>query len=277
MISDIHLESYVFLSDNLETLRPAFEDIYERIFTPADAVCIAGDIAEYEMLQVNFLKFIAGKYSRVYYVFGNHELAVKRSFPPERFKTSEQRMHFVKDAIKDCKNIHILDGTVSPDGLVGGTMGMADLRYRVPNPDRTKKPFNPVHFWRDAWYDGRHWNYCSQHLDRIFDREMEKLSRVCERKPRIVMTHFCPDQVGVALEYVDDPATAMFYFNAGKYLDMLDDGAMWLCGHTHSQKDVTWTGEGGKQVRLMCNPVGRPEERNGFAICRKEGVYLIEV
>ena len=278
MISDLHLEGYTVLSDNPKTLRGEFEQIYERMFTPADAVCIAGDIAEYEMLQVNFLKFISEKYSQVYYVFGNHELVVKRIFPPERFKTSEQRIHFVKNAISKCPNIHILDGTVSPDGLVGGTMGMTDLRYKVPNPVKGKKPFNPASYWKNGWHDGRHWNYCSQNIATIFDHEMEKLAAVCEKRPRIVMTHFCPDQIGVAEQYVNDPVSAMFYFNAAKYLEMLDNGTIWLCGHTHSQRDTTWSSpDQSKKVRLLCNPVGHPEERNLFAICRKECVYLLDV
>jgi hypothetical protein len=70
----------------------------------------------------------------------------------------------------------------------------------------------------------------------------------------------------------------MFYFNAAKYLEMLDNGTIWLCGHTHSQRDTTWSSpDQSKKVRLLCNPVGHPEERNLFAICRKESVYLLDV
>jgi hypothetical protein len=47
-----------------------FEDFFERNFLPADACCIAGDIANDYFNYVEFLKFIAEKYKAVYVCLG---------------------------------------------------------------------------------------------------------------------------------------------------------------------------------------------------------------
>lgn len=275
LVSDLHVDCYSVYSDRADTLNADFQDIYDRFLSPADAICIAGDIADYEIIQCHFLRFLAEKYREVYFVFGNHDAVVKRSFPPQRFNTTEERFIFVRESLADLSNVHILDGEVSPDGLVGGTMGMCDLGYRIPDADKATA-FDPVEFWQSKWYDGRHWNYCGQDLNRIMHIEMKKLESVCAAAPRIVVTHFCPLQMGVSAEYADSPATSMFYFDAARFLDMLPDGTVWHCGHTHNQFDTVWKHDE-KAIRIVCNPLGLPEERNAFCMCRKSGVFIIDL
>lgn len=274
LISDIHVDFYSALSDSDAVLHPMFEDMYGNYFTPADAVCIAGDVANYEGVQLSFLRFISRKYREVYVVFGNHDLVVKRDFPGRLFDTSEERMEYVRESISEsCPNVHILDGQVDESGLFGGTMGVCDLGYRVENGE----PFNALDFWSNRWFDGRLWNYRNQVFPDILARELENLEAVCKAKPRIVMTHYCPLQMGVAEVYRDDPVTAMFYFDAQRFLDMLDDGTVWQCGHTHNQFDTVYTAPSGNRVRIVCNPLGYPEERNAFMLNREAGTYLVEV
>jgi UDP-2,3-diacylglucosamine pyrophosphatase LpxH len=272
-ISDLHLDSYTCLTDNESILQASYSAFVDRFLTPADAICIAGDLANYEGLEVSFLKFIAPLYKKVYFVHGNHDLVVKREYPGRRFDTSEERKAYVQEKLSGLKNVFILDGTVSSDGIVGGTMGMCDLSYRPPEDES----FDAYDFWCKRWFDGRTWNYCNQVLPDIMRREFGNLERVCMAKPKIVMTHFCPMQMGVAEEYKADPKTSVFYFEAAKYLDMLDDGTIWVCGHTHGQHDVKCVNSRGNRIRIICNPLGMPEEKNAFALCRDAGLYLVDV
>ena len=215
-VSDLHLDAYTCLTDNEWILQGAFTEFADRYLTPAGRLCISGDLANYEGLEVAFLRFVSARYGQVYFVHGNHDLVVKREYPGRRFATSEERMDYVREQVAGCGNVHVLDGTVSDDGLVGGTMGMCDLSYRPED----QMEFDACGFWASTWFDGRTWNYCNQVLPDIMRREFGNLERICMAKPKIVMTHFCPMQMGVADEYNSDPKTAMFYFEAEKYLDM---------------------------------------------------------
>lgn len=272
-ISDLHLDLYSCLTDNESLLRESYGTFADRYLTPADAVCIAGDLADYEGLEVAFLKYVAGLYGKVYFVHGNHDLVVKRIYPGRRFVTSEERKDYVRKMLSGFDNVYILDGHVSDDGMVGGAMGMCDLSYRPPD----QESFDAYGFWAKTWFDGRNWNYCGQVLPDIMRREFEKLELVCRARPRIVMTHFCPLQMGIGEEYRSDPKTAMFYFDAARYMDMLDDGTIWACGHTHGQHDTVYTNSAGNRIRIVCNPLGGPDERNAFALCRDAGTYLADV
>ena len=269
LISDLHVDFYCPHSANYDTVVPYFEDFYTRYMTPADAVCVAGDVANDSGMQVHFLRFLSTKYGKVYYVFGNHDIIVKGgTFIPSPFTSSEKRISFVKEQMAGLDNLFVLDGDVSPDGLVGGTMGMCDMGFRATGWE----DFDLRKFWRDRWFDGRHWNYRGQSIDDILAYEMEKLSRVCEKRPAVVMTHFCPLQMGVAREYEGDPVTAVFYFDAEKYFKMLPPGTIWQCGHTHNQFDTEWNG-----VKIKCNPLGYPEEENNFGMSKAAGIYVVEI
>ena len=272
-ISDLHLDSYACLTDNEEILQTAYALFVYRYLSSADVLCIAGDLADYESLEVAFLKFVSPLYKKVYFVHGNHDLVVKRQYPGRRFDTSEERKEYVRASLERYRNVTILDGDVTKDGFVGGSMGMCDLSYRPPD----QESFDACGFWAKTWFDGRTWNYCNQVLPDIMRKEFGNLEKVCAAKPRIVMTHFCPIQMGVSDEYKSDPKTAMFYFEASRYLDMLDDGTIWVCGHTHGQHDVTHVNSRGNRIRILCNPLGGPDEKNAFALCREAGAYLVDV
>ncbi len=103
-ISDLHVDFYAPLSRNVSTLRKYFEAFFERNFLPADACCIAGDIANDYFTYVEFLKFIAEKYNCVYVCLGNHDIIMELSghFGVDReFKTSEEKIaYFVAEADK---------------------------------------------------------------------------------------------------------------------------------------------------------------------------------
>ena len=65
-VSDLHVDFYAPMTRTVAILRKHFEAFFERNFLPADACCIAGDIANNYFTYVEFLKFIAEKYGAVY-------------------------------------------------------------------------------------------------------------------------------------------------------------------------------------------------------------------
>lgn len=276
-ISDIHVDFYCPQTANYDTLVPHFEAFYGRYFLPADAVCIAGDIANDYFTQSSFLRFISEKYKDVYVVFGNHDLVVSGATfgNGNPFSTSQERMDAVKLSLIDCQNVHILDGN-AVDGF-GGSMGMCDLKYRCS----TTVNVNIVMEWQRRWFDGRHWRYdLGESADnwsrndpaKIWASEKAKMDAALATGPKVMVTHFCPTQMGVADEYKEDFVTAFFYFDGEEFLSKMTPSSIWQCGHTHSTWDTMYNG-----VRIICNPLGYPDERNMFAMNRDANTFLIEV
>lgn len=275
-ISDIHVDFYCVQSQKYETLLPEFEELYSKYFLPAEAVCVAGDVANDYLTQTMFLRFLSGKYREVYAVFGNHDLVVSGATfgNGNPFSSSLERMEAVKKFLEDYPNVHLLDGGCH--GAIGGSMGMCDLEYRCS----TTANVDIAMEWQRRWFDGRHWRY---DLDssggwsrndprKIWSAERAKMLSALAGKPRVMMTHFCPTQMGISEQYREDFATAFFYFDGEEFLKMLPPGSIWQCGHTHSCWDTEYNG-----VRIICNPLGYPDEVNGFMSHKENGTFLVEV
>ena len=99
-ISDLHVDFYAPLSRNTATLRKYFERFFEQNFLSADACCIAGDIANDYFTYVEFLKFIADKYSAIYVCLGNHDIITEidgRYGVDREFATSEEKIAYFLD------------------------------------------------------------------------------------------------------------------------------------------------------------------------------------
>ena len=128
-ISDLHVDFYTPLSRNVSTLHKYFELFFEQNFLPADACCIAGDIANDYFTYVEFLKFIAEKYNYVYVCLGNHDIIMELNgrFGVDReFKTSEEKIaYFITEADK-IQNVMLLENRIA-DGIAG-CMGMCDFK-----------------------------------------------------------------------------------------------------------------------------------------------------
>ena len=93
-----------------------------------------------------------------------------------------------------------------------------------------------------------------------------------EQSPKVMMTHFCPFQMGIGEKFKDEYATAYFYFEGKPFLDRMKPGSIWQCGHTHDVFDTEYNG-----VRIICNPLGYPDETNGFMTYKDSGVFLIDI
>ena len=147
-ISDLHVDFYV--SPVFRTpaiLRKSFEVFFERNFLPADACCIAGDIANDYFNYVEFLKFIAEKYSTVYVCLGNHDIITEylgRFGADKKFTTSESKIKFFLAEAGKIPNIQLLENRIAEG--VAGCMGMCDFKYKhTPSASETNNKIGRAH------------------------------------------------------------------------------------------------------------------------------------
>lgn len=274
-ISDLHLDAWCPLTTNKGILRASFEDLYNRYFIPAEAVSIAGDIADDEFTFLAFCEFISEKYNQVYLVFGNHDLTVRGSFVDiegfKQWKTTEDKLDYLKISLLAYPNIHLLDGQLI-DGF-GGTMGMCDFSY----DGYEGRPYDTLTMWHKDWYDGRHWNYMGQDPLAIWADEERKMDMISKASPKVVLTHFFPTQMGIQSQFVDNYKTAWYCFNGERFLEQLPDSTIWQAGHTHGCIDTNWVDRNGKGHRIICNTLGLPHERFPFMSFKEAETFLIDI
>ena len=274
-VSDLHVDFYSPLSRTVSLLHRYFEDFFERNFLPADVCCIAGDIANNYFTYVEFLKFIAVKYSKVYVCFGNHDIITEHAgvFGAEIvFPTSESKIEYFLNAVSGISNVCLLEKQIQ-DG-VAGCMGMCDFKYR--HEPGASEVLNQV-LWSTRWFDGRHWNYKQNNPVRLWEYYDTVLKELSERKPKIMMTHFLPLEFGMAERYKRDPYSNFFYFNGAPYLENLDDGSIYQAGHTHTAIKKKFVDSRGKSHLLLCNPVGYPGENPYAEYDLRREDFLIEL
>jgi len=271
--SDIHIDFYSVQTSNYDTILPNFEDQYKRMFLPADALIMAGDAANDYQTQKMFYKFLGTKYNHVYIVFGNHDLVVSGATfgNGNPFKRSEEKIEAIKKEFKNDKHVHILDGDIVDN--IGGCMGMCDLSYTA-YPSLTK--ITKMLVWNRDWFDGRHWNYMNNDFDKIWKHYDNKMMDIVKQKPKVMVTHFCPLELGVKDIYKNDMATAFFYFEGHKYLDEMDNDSYWICGHTHTAYKKDYINSKGNTIHFICNPMGYPSEDPFEGIFKRED-FLIEI
>lgn len=274
-VSDLHVDFYAPMTRNVAELREHFEVFFERNFLPADACCIAGDIANNYFTYVEFLKFIAEKYNTVYVCLGNHDIITEymgRFGSDREFATSESKIKFFLAEARKIPNIHLLENRIV-DG-VAGCMGMCDFRYKhTPGAsERTNKIL-----WATRWFDGRYWNYMKNDTSRLWKHYDGVFRKLAARCPKIMMSHFLPLEFEMAARYKQDPCSNFFYFHGVEYLENLDDGSIWQAGHTHIAIRREYTDPLGKKHLLLCNPVGYPEENPYAEYGLKREDFLVEV
>jgi Icc-related predicted phosphoesterase len=259
-ISDLHVDFYAPLSRNVSTLRKYFEPFFERNFLPADACCIAGDIANDYFTYVEFLKFIAEKYNYVYVCLGNHDIIMEldgRFGVDREFKTSEEKIaYFITEADK-IQNVMLLENRIA-DGIAG-CMGMCDFKCEAPTYG-----LDAFTAWKRNWYDGKHWRYFRQEPGLIWNHYDKVMTDIVKQKPKVMITHFVPYELGVAFDFRNDPWNYVFYFKAEKFLEELDDDTYWICGHTHGRRRAEWVNSKGNKIHIICNPLGYPGDKSEY-------------
>lgn len=266
ILSDIHVDqwyAYAVAPSRCRKADPAPDVVADtmeylwnyRNYPNTDAIIVAGDIANDYLSYKRAVKWLAGKYKAVYICVGNHDILVRGgtcSKSNSKFALSEDKLDAILMQDLAYDNVHILEGrTVNG---IAGCMGMCDLKCEA------RPGFDHRTAWRRTWFDGVHWRYMNQEPGKIWKYYDDMMERLCKAGPKVMMTHFAPFQVGVNWKYRNSNANLYFYFRGEKYLDLLTDGAIWVCGHIHDRKICNWVNSSGNHIRILCNPSGYPGE-----------------
>lgn len=253
ILSDIHYDFY------LKSNHGKMERFFEREFLPADIIVISGDLANtFEDTKI-FINEISKRYKNVVMCLGNHDLTLSWDMDSDGvplFKTSEEKIAAIKEYCSQFGNVFLLDGNcVTIDGIkFGGTMGIWDMSF-IRDYGLDNKYSEMKEWWRNGWFDGVHWNYCGQDLEKIKELEFGKIQKVLEEKPDVMLTHFAPlpsEQFMYPL-FRKNFSSAMFYFDdriAKTYLSE-NPQAIWCAGHTHTAFI---------EDRIFVHPNAYPEE-----------------
>lgn len=275
ILSDIHYDFYrnSYLGDNTFYRQHCNMDrFFEREFLPADTIVIPGDLANTFEETKMFIKDISSRYKNIVMCLGNHDLALtwdtkivsdNPSAPKDciissdnLFKTSEEKIDVIKKYCNQFENVHLLDGNcISIDGVkFGGSMGIWDMSF-IRDYGLDNKYIEMKEWWRNCWFDGIHWDYCSQNLEKIRELEFGKVQKVLEEHPDVMLTHFAPLPSEKFMHPIHrrDYTSAMFYFDdkiAKEYLAE-NPKAIWCAGHTHTAFI---------EDRIYVHPKAYPEE-----------------
>lgn len=227
-----------------------------------DAVILAGDYSNDFLTFSRIIPWLSAKYSQVVLVPGNHDAVVRGSTPSKsniRFNTTEEKFAEMKALCDTFANVHFLEGNgyeLGPDYLVCGCMGFCDFLCEPPIY------CIPELKWRYHWFDGKYMKYMGQDPAAIWNHYDGIMSELVAKKPKVMVTHFVPYELGVPFEFRNDSFNYVFYFKAKKYLEEMENDTYWLCGHVHGRRMADYVNSKGNVIHIRCNPLGYPGERS---------------
>lgn len=232
---------------------------FEDIPFDVDGIIVAGDIGNDFLTTTRTLKWLSEKYEKVWVVAGNHDMTVRGGTPSKsnlQFTSSEQKLQAMIDYTLQLPNseCYLLNGDRRCN--VAGCMGMCDFQCEPP-----RYGLDPFTDWRRNWFDGKHWRYFNQVPGKIVNHYDEMLTRVCQKQPKVIVTHFVPYELGVPHDFRNNHWNYVFYFKGEKYFDMLENDTYWICGHVHGRRMAKIINVKGKKIHIICNPIGYPNER----------------
>jgi len=292
VLSDLHVDfffSYAVKPSRLKLDDPKADVVSDTLnfmwdfyqIPVVDRLVLGGDYSNDYLTFTRLVPWLSEKYKEVYLVLGNHDLTVKgatTSKSNHAFVSSEKKIEAMKEVCGKYGNVHLLDGDVV-DGI-GGCMGMCDFRCEPPSYG-----LDPFTNWKRNWYDGKFWRYFNQEPGKIWSHYEQKLSEIVKQKPKLVVTHFIPYEQGIPHKFRNSPWNYVFYFKGQQFFDELDDGAYWVCGHTHDCKRTEFVNSKGNRIHILCNPIGYPGEHSsiyavddytGETLKRTETVFKFE-
>jgi predicted phosphodiesterase len=243
VISDIHLEFH----DSIP------EILLDETFVKAPYLFLLGDIAIPKKHTTKWMKFMmhmASKYTKVFYLIGNHE-----SYGYSIEKTAS----FIKDQLKLLDNVFYLEAGVTYEledyTVVGCTLwtdidlGTALLMNDINNIKTNDYKRLPVEKLKEWHQHDKTW------LETILSSDKEKISKI------IVATHHMPSMKLIHPRF-QSPSDMKYARGFASPLDHLVKHAnIWLFGHTHAYTDMML-----ENTRCYCNPMGYPNENTGFQI-----------
>lgn len=267
ILSDLHIdfyEAYAVKPARYKMADPAedvtidtLEYIWNTHFLPeADAIILAGDYSNDYLRFSRMIPWISKKYSEVYLVLGNHDLTCRGATDSKsnlQFTSSEQKIAKMKEICDAIPNVHFLDGNIVNG--IGGCMGMCDFKCEAPTYG-----LDAFTNWKRNWYDGKHWRYFRQVPAAIWNYQEQLMMNIVKQKPKIMVTHFVPYELGVPFEFRVDPWNYVFYFKGEQFLEEMENDSYWICGHVHGRRMAEYVNSKGNVIHIRCNPFGYPND-----------------
>lgn len=275
LVSDLHVDTYFDYAvkpSRLKSVDPAADVVYDTLdyiwneycipFT--DAIVIAGDISNDFLTFERTVDWLAKKYKKVYIVLGNHDIVVRGATCSKSnniFTCSEEKIIAMTNSCRRYYNVFLLENDIIDD--IAGCMGMCDFKCDV-----MPYSLDPKFMWSKDWFDGQHWNYFGNNPERLCEHYEKVLDKFTKRRPRMIVTHFAPYELGIPKHYLNNQWNFAFYFKAEKFLDKFEHETYWLCGHTHDRRSVDYVNSKGQTVHIICNPLGYPQDSNDIKIVK---------
>jgi Icc-related predicted phosphoesterase len=267
ILSDLHIdfyEAYAVKPARYKMADPAedvtidtLEYIWNTHFLPeADAIILAGDYSNDYLRFSRMIPWISKKYPEVYLVLGNHDLTCRGATDSKsnlQFTSSEQKIAKMKEICDAIPNVHFLDGNIVNG--IGGCMGMCDFKCEAPTYG-----LDAFTAWKRNWYDGKYWRYFRQVPSAIWNYQEQLMMNIVKQKPKIMVTHFVPYELGVPFEFRVDPWNYVFYFKGEQFLEEMENDSYWICGHVHGRRMAEYVNSKGNVIHIRCNPFGYPQD-----------------
>jgi predicted phosphodiesterase len=274
-ISDLHI-NFLFSAETTLSER-AIAHNFNKVFATksSDYLLVAGDISEYPDRAFEFLKMIIKvyKYKKIFWVFGNHDLWLPSKKLQQTFNLdSMNKINYVKNWLMGNdkeQDVILLDGdVVEVEGVkLGGTMGWYDTVYDTeciqpfisPESGLTKKLHE---FWSMCMNDYRYILPTRHNYTWLTKLEHDKVRRVLEQSPDVVMTHICPvigDEY-VKSTHAGDRVNTFYQMDFRKEI-LSTKPKFWVYGHQHNTAEYTYG-----DTQLLLNPHGYPLEALGCKV-----------
>jgi DNA repair exonuclease SbcCD nuclease subunit len=244
--SDIHLDFWV--GDEVGE-REIEKFVYE-VLKPqkADVLILAGDIGHYNYQNFLLIKILS-RYSKVFVVYGNHDLYLIDS-EKEKFKFSFNRLDEFKNMLKDLENVYFFDGDLIEVGGIKflGIAGWYDFSLGIKYGYSLEFLINS---WQEYMNDSR---FIFPKIDpiNISFLHKEKL-RQNIKKADIVFTHVAPVYIQCKNNYIIDSFYSFYGY------DLLSENIKyWFFGHCHKPMDFYED-----MVRFISSPLGYPDRVRG--------------
>ena len=243
VISDIHLEFH----DNIP------EILLDETFVKAPYLFLLGDIAipkKHPTKWMQFMTHMASKYTKVFYLIGNHEsygYSIEKtvSFIKEKLQSLDNVFYLEAGIKYELEDYIVVGCTLWTDIDLGTALLMNDMQ-NIKTEDYKRLPVEKLQEWH---HRDKTW------LETVLPNITENASKV------IVVTHHMPSMKLIHPKF-QSPSDMKYVRGFASPLDHLVKYTdLWLFGHTHAYTDMML-----KNTRCYCNPMGYPGENTGFQI-----------
>lgn len=276
-VSDLHIDSHLFIGDDLETLvnnplssetRGKIEAFFHRIrpYVMGEILLIGGDLSNFNHSSIAFLKYAVEVYGekKVILVHGNHDLYIFDRINYETYKVNSfNRLREFKDACEKIGAVFLDGDSVTVDGVKIAGCGMwydnyfADSEFNMDDSMmryRWSLYMNDYTHIRVKGERGLMYNggYTFDYL-KYARKQEEKLVQIYS-DAKVILTHIAPTFKHFTHKYDTISESTFYQFDGRRFLNEHDE-RVWVFGHTHETHDFKI----GK-TRLLCNPIGYKDE-----------------